>query len=336
MKVLQSWSELSALALTPLAGGLINETWQLGDPPVAVLQRLHPIFAPEVNLDIAAITAHLAAQGLLTPRVIPTDGGALWALDDEGRCWRALSWVPGVTHHKLLDEAMAREAGALVARWHRSTAQLKHQFAFGRVGVHDTRAHLEKLRQALDVHSAHRLYDKVAPVAQEIVDRFASWQGREHGPVQLSHGDLKISNLRFDADGRGLCLLDLDTMGPLSLDLELGDAWRSWCNPASEDALETRFDVALFEASAIAYLSERPLPAEERQALPGGIERICLELSARFATDSLQETYFGWNPLVAATRGEHNLLRAQGQLALARSVRGVRGRLEKILERSRQ
>ncbi len=331
MKQLEPWSALRLLSATPLVGGLINATWRVGDPAVAVVQRLHPIFAPEVNLDIAAITAHVADQGLVTPRVLQTDSGAWWALDDQGACWRALSWVPGVTHHKLEDPALAAQAGGLVARWHRAVAGLDHDFAFRRSGVHDTLAHLETLRAAVADCSGHRLHDAVAPVADEILDRFDTWEGRLHGPEQLSHGDLKISNLRFDAQGRGLCLLDLDTMGPLSLDLELGDAWRSWCNPASEDAQETRFSVPLFEASARAYLAERPLPAQEREALPGGIERICLELSARFAADALREAYFGWDATVAPTRGDHHLLRARGQLALARSVRSVRGALDRVL-----
>ncbi len=331
MRALQAWSSLFPLPVSPLTGGLINATWRLGDPPVAVLQRLHPIFAPEVNLDIAAITTHVAARGLVTPSVVATDEGALWSVDEDGSCWRVLSWVPGVTHHKLTSPSLAHEAGALVARWHRAVDDLEHDFAFGRAGVHDTAAHLATLRSAVGECRDHRLYDRVAPVADEILARFASWQGRLDGPERLIHGDLKISNLRFDEQGRGVCLLDLDTLGRLSLDLELGDAWRSWCNPSSEDARETRFAVALFEASARGYLDVRPLEAEEREALPGGIERICLELSARFAADALREAYFGWDPSVAPTRGEHNLLRAEGQLALARSVRSVRGELDAIL-----
>ena len=51
------------------------------------------------------------------------------------------------------------------------------------------------------------------------------------------HGDPKISNLMFARDSdRGLCLIDLDTLGPMPIALELGDALRSWCNPAAEDA----------------------------------------------------------------------------------------------------
>ena len=43
----------------PIIGGLINQTYRVtrGQQPIAVLQRLHAIFAPEVNRDLDAITA---------------------------------------------------------------------------------------------------------------------------------------------------------------------------------------------------------------------------------------------------------------------------------------
>ncbi|MCA9494553.1 MAG: hypothetical protein KC621_31715, partial [Myxococcales bacterium] len=65
---------------------------------------------------------------------------------------------------------------------------------------------------------------------------------------------------------------------------------------------------------------EDGLSDEEWASIVPGVERICTELAARFARDALEERYFGWNPRFGG-RGEHNLLRARGQAALARSVR---------------
>ncbi|MCB9764991.1 MAG: aminoglycoside phosphotransferase family protein [Alphaproteobacteria bacterium] len=326
-----AWPALAGQPVRPLAGGLINASWVVGDPPVAALQRLHPVFGPTVHLDIEAVTAHVAARGMRTPRLLRTAEDGLWHVDDEGACWRALSWVPGVTWHKLRTPAQAAAAGALVARWHQATDDLAHDFVHRRPLAHDTDHHMGVLREALAAHRDHRLYDRVAPVADAILSGWDRWDGRTDHPPRVAHGDLKISNLRFSEAGEGLCLLDLDTMGPLSLDVELGDAWRSWCNPAAEDSSETRFDLDLFEASAKAYLTVRPLDAAVRATLPAGVERICLELSARFCADALRESYFGWSPAVAPTRGEHNLLRAEGQLALARSAASARPSMARIL-----
>lgn len=322
-----AWPLLDGLPTRTLDDGLINDTYAVGDPPVAVLQRLHPIFAPEVNLDIDAITAHLERAGLMTPRPLRTGDGALWHTDQEGRSWRALSWVPGTTIHRLTEPAMATEAGRLVGRWHRATADLDHTFAFTRPGAHDTHKHMATLQAALDAHRSHRLYDEVAALADTLLRGWAAWPGRLDLPQRIGHGDLKISNLRFDEGGRGLCLLDLDTMAYLPLAVELGDAWRSWCNPLAEDVAEARFELDLFAASAEGYLEHNPLPQEERADLAHGVERICLELAARFAADALHESYFGWNEATAPTRGDHNLLRARGQASLAGSVAAQRGLL---------
>jgi len=69
---------------------------------------------------------------------------------------------------------------------------------------------------------------------------------------------------------------------------------------------------------------------EEWEAFPVGLHRICVELSARFAADALKESYFGWDPAAFPARGEHNLVRAQGQLSLAQDVAKKRTVLEAI------
>ena len=105
------------------------------------------------------------------------------------------------------------------------------------------------------------------------------------------------------------------------VDLDLGDALRSWGNTADESAAEVRFDDAVALAALEGYRDACPwLTPDEWSALPAAAERITLELAARFAADALHESYFGWNPARAPTRGDHNLIRAHNQLALARDI----------------
>src|SRR2546423_8638463 len=79
--------------VSPLLGGLINETYVVRDGvPIAVMQRQHPVFGPDVNLDIEAVTAHVASRGLEAPRLIRTlDRSA--CVEPDGRVWRALTGV---------------------------------------------------------------------------------------------------------------------------------------------------------------------------------------------------------------------------------------------------
>ncbi|MBC8132158.1 MAG: hypothetical protein H7X95_04190, partial [Deltaproteobacteria bacterium] len=116
--------------------------------------------------------------------------------------------------------------------------------------------------------------------------------------------------------------IDLDTVGPLPLAFELGDAWRSWCNRSGEDQEAAELDLNIFEASLDGYRAGlgRTLDADERRALLLGPEWISLELSARFAADALDEAYFGWDHQKFAGRGEHNLTRARGQHSLYRAL----------------
>ncbi|HNC98496.1 MAG TPA: hypothetical protein PKW90_20360, partial [Myxococcota bacterium] len=110
----------------------------------------------------------------------------------------------------------------------------------------------------------------------------------------------------------------------MSLEVELGDALRSWCNPVGEDSTDTFFDRSLFEAALRGYGSLRPLSAAQQDAIAGGVERICLELAARFCRDVWEDSYFGWNAERFPSRPAHNLYRARGQLSLGLSVRRFR------------
>ena len=142
-------------------------------------------------------------------------------------------------------------------------------------------------------------------------------------PMRIVHGDLKVSNVRF-AGRDAVALIDLDTVSRGPLDAELGDAFRSWCNPAAEDDPAPVFALDLFAAAVEGYAAGggRHGPTDDEWAsIVPGVERITLELSARFAVDALEERYFGWDATRFATRGEHNLVRATNQLALARQIR---------------
>lgn len=313
----------TALSVTPLAGGLINDTFALGD--THILQRLHPIFRQEVNLDIRALTAPLRAAGVPVPRIEEADDGQPWVAiaGREGPAlagvWRVITRLPGRTLHRLEGPAQAASAARLIARFHRALLPVQHAFAFTRPGAHDTDAHMALLQRALREHAAHPLAPQVAPLARELLARWAGFQPPAGLPVRIIHGDLKVSNLLFDPQGEACGIIDLDTMAHGGLDVELGDALRSWCNRAQEHDAQARLDTDILAAAVRAYCEEAAdwLQPHEAAALVSGMMRITLELTARFAADALRECYFGWSPAVAPTRGEHNLLRARNQLDLA-------------------
>jgi hypothetical protein len=329
-EVLAAWG-WQAAEVAPLAGGLINATCavRLGGEPVAVIQRLHPVFAGEVNLDIEAITAHLVARGVTTPRLVRTRDGRAWH-DHAGRVWRALSWVDGTTVDAIPDPAWAEAGGALVGAFHRAVADLSHDYAFARGGVHDTAAHLARLAEHVaaggrgggDDH-----HTEAIALGHEIQGAVRGLPAMPDVPRRHCHGDLKISNLLFAGPPvRGVCLVDLDTLGLSTMAFELGDAMRSWCNPHKEDVGRAGFDLATFAAAIRGFraVADAFVTRDEKTAIVVGLETVCLELAARFAIDVFRDDYFGWDPARFPSRRAHNLVRARGQLALGLAVRAVR------------
>lgn len=316
-EVLAAWG-FAPDEVAPLAGGLINATYVVtrDGAPIAVLQRLHPVFGPEVNLDLEAVTAHLAQRGLETPRLIRTLHDAAW-IEHDARTWRALSWVDGASTHAVPSLAHAEAGGALVGRFHRAVDDLVHEYRFARAGVHDTAAHLARLEAAARAGGE----PEAVELAADILSEARTLAPIADLPRRHTHGDLKISNVLYrGADA--IALVDLDTLGRQTIAFELGDAMRSWCNPHPEDAGRARFDLDVFAAAMRGYrdVAGALLTRDEWPAIVLGLETVCVELASRFAADVFEDRYFGWDPARFPSRRAHNLIRARGQLALARDV----------------
>jgi len=304
--------------------GLINDTYlvTVDEEQKFVLQRLNALFTPEVNRDIDELTRHLARKGSPTQRLVPADNGDLWVTEDSAT-WRFSTFVPGVCFNMLESTAQAAAAGDLLARFHRDVSDLEIDLHGERLGVHDTERHLRTLREALQEHADHRNIGTIAVLAEEVLATAEQLPVLPRLPDRLVHGDPKISNLVFEEDsGAGICMIDLDTLAHMPLPLELGDAFRSWCNPRGEDTQRSEFRLDLFEAAINGYAAVARgfvLPLEWRAFIPAA-RTIMVELAARFATDALRESYFGWNPDLFADRSAHNQVRAAGQLELHRSL----------------
>lgn len=93
-----------------------------------------------------------------------------------------------------------------------------------------------------------------------------------------------------NATGKGLAVIDLDTVMPGSLCYDFGDSIRFGCNPCEEDEQDLtkvnfRFD--LYETYLKGYLSAvgESIIEEERKNLPMGAVLMTYECGMRFLTD---------------------------------------------------
>jgi hypothetical protein len=76
------------------------------------------------------------------------------------------------------------------------------------------------------------------------------------------------------------------------------------------------------------------LTPAEWSAIPLGALTISVELAARFCTDALRESYFGWNRTRYESASAHNQARTRGMLQLAAGIEAELGELQDFTARA--
>ena len=316
----------------PLGKGLINRSLRVRDGGYeCVLQRLNTNVFPRPDLvmrNCGEVTAHLGHERAMgryayaVLELLPTLAGAPALVLPDASWWRMYAYLPDTCARDTVDEpALAREAGRGFGAFARALQGLPvERIAEVIPAFHDPAgryAAFERARASDRVgRAAHCIAECAAAAAcEEIV---TAWQrlGACGLPWRIVHNDCKVDNILFDASGRAVCVIDLDTVMPGSLLFDFGDLVRSVVNPLAEDSIEfDRVGVRrdLFAALASGYVEGcgSMLSAIEHANLVFGARLISGVLALRFLTDYLDgDRYF------RIGRPLHNLDRARNQLAL--------------------
>lgn len=291
-------------------------------------QRLNAAVFADVDTlmgNLVRVTEHLAARTPDPRRAVrlrrATDGRS-YVVDETGGLWRTLDFIDGARTCMYLEgPAQAAEAAATVARLAADLADLDPPLPEVIPGFHDVVRRLETLEQARAGDAAGRaagcgdLVDALLAhrgVAEEVA------QARADGrlPPRTVHNDAKTENILFDeATGAGLCLVDLDTVGPGTVLFDVGDLIRSGATAVGEDGdpynLEVRADLVAAVLDGYARAGAGFLTPAEVDLLEKAGPLMTLESAARFLTDHLQgDVYF------RVDGPGHNLRRARNQLRI--------------------
>ena len=152
-------------------------------------------------------------------------------------------------------------------------------------------------------------------------------------PRRVTHNDTKLNNVMIDdATGRGICVIDLDTVMPGSMLYDFGDSIRFGASSAAEDEkdLSKVYCVPeLYGEYARAFLSElkESITKRELELLHDGAIMMTLECGMRFLADYLDgDVYF------RTSYPAQNLDRARTQIKLVADMENRRGQFEAIIQ----
>ena len=143
----------------------------------------------------------------------------------------------------------------------------------------------------------------------------------ENIPLRVTHNDTKISNILFDkTTQKAACIIDLDTLQPSTLLSDFGDMVRTYTPQYDEDERDfekVEMRLPYFEALMEGFLSELDsvLTPSEKASLIFGAKRTVYVQALRFLTDYLNNDIY-----YKTDYAEHNLARAENQIALLKSI----------------
>lgn len=316
-------------SFTAYGNGLINRTWKLeNDQQAFILQRINQqVFRQpdDIAHNIQELAEYLAGREpdyLLVAPLPATDGQTLVTIRGDGY-YRLFPFVNG--SHTLQVVATPAQAFEAARQFGRFTRLLQH-FDVSRLRItipafHDLTLRYEQFIHSVETGSRQRL-DETQRLVQRligyspVVSRFEEIRRNADFRQRVIHHDTKISNVLFDGSGRGLCVIDLDTVMPGYFISDVGDMMRTYLSPVSEeepdpDCVLVRPD--FYRAIREGYLGEMQSvlsQTEQDHFFYAGQFMIYMQ-ALRFLTDYLQgDAYYG------ASYPAQNLNRARNQLRL--------------------
>lgn len=132
---------------------------------------------------------------------------------------------------------------------------------------------------------------------EEVANIFSDLQEKGELPLRVTHNDTKLNNIMIDnRTGKGICVIDLDTVMPGLAMNDFGDSIRFGASTAAEDEQDlskVSCSMELFEIYVKGFLEgcAGRLTPREVELLPMGAKVMTFECGMRFLTDYLDELY---------------------------------------------
>ena len=330
--------EGSLKATVPHGNGNVNDTFLLscesnGQLKRYTLQRINcDVFRDPEGLmeNFSRVTNHLKDKLSENERprkalaLVPAKDGRSFFKDSAGNYWRTTNFIDdGESLEVPNNPKQAYEAGKAFGEFQANLADLPGNPLKDTIpDFHNTRKRFAHFIEAVKKNVANRAEDvgdliEFAKERESLADAIKV----EDLPTRVVHNDTKLNNVLLDKQsGKGLCVVDLDTVMPGCALHDFGDLVRTAACSSAEDERNlnlVRFLPEIFEAITEGYLkaARKFLEPTEIAGLPIAPKVITYELGLRFLTDYLEgDVYF------KVKREGHNLDRTRAQFHLLASM----------------
>lgn len=309
--------------------GLINNTWKVThDGSEYILQRInqnvfrHP---PAIADNLRAMANYLSvnAPGYLFVIPLSTSDHKDMVHDKMEGYFRLMPFIKG---SRTYDVVTSPEIACEAARAFGCFTKMLSGFDASNLQVtlpdfHNLTLRYQQFESSLQHGNKGRIAEASDAVSflldqQNIVAQFEKITRDKNFKRRVTHHDTKISNVLFDDEGNGLCVIDLDTTMSGYFISDVGDMMRTYLPPYSEEEKDiSRISVRdeYFTAIAKGYLqemNEELTPSELDHFVYSGDFMIYMQ-AVRFLTDHFNnDVYYG------ARYEGHNFVRAENQIAL--------------------
>ena len=341
----------------PCGNGHINDTYMVtfeeenGLCRYSLQHMNRSVFKDPVSLmnNILHVTAYLKEQirsqggdpQRETLDFVCTKTGEPYFVDSYGEYWRAYHFVENAyALEEISNPQDFYESAVAFGHFQRMLADFPADSLTETIaGFHDTKARFAAFEQAVEADVCHRA-EEVQQEIRFVRDRYdvACVLGDllEAGklPLRVTHNDTKSNNVLIDkATGRGLCVIDLDTVMPGLAVNDFGDSIRFGASTGAEDEKDLSkiwCDLELYETYMKGFVEGcgGTLTDMEIECLPVGARVMTYECGMRFLTDYLSgDTYF------KTAYPTHNLDRARTQFKLVWDMEQKWEKMQAIAEK---
>lgn len=342
----------------PCGSGHINGTYllryrigKMGSLRV-ILQKINKeIFQDPEGLmeNIAGVTEHIRKKIIQNGgnperevlNLIPAKDGKVFLRDEDGEYWRSYIFITDAVSYDLVEKPEDfYESAVAFGKFQEMLADYPAETLHETIpDFHDTKKRLQTLKDAIEKDICHRVGEVGREIDfvlshEELANVFGDLLKRGEVPLRVTHNDTKLNNVMMDMEtGKGICVVDLDTVMPGLAMNDFGDSIRFGASTALEDEKDlskVSCDMGLYETYVKGFLEScgDKLTEKEIELLPMGAKVMTYECGIRFLADYLEGDHY-----YKIDREEHNLDRCRTQFKLVADMEQKWDMMQEILHR---